>query len=277
MVELDLASLKSVRTAADKLITDGRRFDVIIANAGVMATPFGKTEDGFETQFGTNHLGHFVFVNRIAKLIKDGGRLVNLSSSGHRFSNVDLNDPNFETTPYEPFVAYGRSKTANILFAVAFDRRHGERGVRAAAVHPGGIQTELARHMDPAHLEQMVKQINEQAAAAGKGPFQFKTVHHGAATSVWAAVVAPAEVVGGRYCENCHVSDIVADDSRLGMLNEGVRGYALDPQNAVALWKKSEETGRRDVPVSSCMGTGKVAYIAVQTQSRCSYGQAKDP
>jgi NAD(P)-dependent dehydrogenase (short-subunit alcohol dehydrogenase family) len=241
VVELDLASLKSVRTAADKLIIDGRLFDVIIANAGVMASPFGKTEDGFETQFGTNHLGHFVFVNRIAKLIKDGGRLVNISSSGHRFSNVDLNDPNFETTPYEPFVAYGRSKTANILFAVAFDQRHRERGVRAAAVHPGGIQTELARHMDPAHLEQMVKQINEQAAAEGKGPFQFKTVPQGAATSVWAAIVAPAEEVGGRYCENCHVSDVVADDARLGMLDEGVRGYALDPQNAVVLWRKSEE------------------------------------
>jgi NAD(P)-dependent dehydrogenase (short-subunit alcohol dehydrogenase family) len=241
VVELDLANLKSVRAAADKLIADGRLFDVIIANAGVMATPLGKTEDEFETQFGTNHLGHFVFVNRIAKLIKAGGRLVNLSSSGHRFSNVDLNDLNFETTPYEPFVAYGRSKTANILFAVAFDQRHRERGVRAAAVHPGGIQTELARHMDPAHLEQMVKQINEQAAAEGKKPFQFKTVPQGAATSIWAAVVASAEEVGGRYCENCHVSEVVADDTRLGLLDEGVRGYAVDPQNAVALWERSEE------------------------------------
>ena len=240
VIELDLASLKSVRAAADKLVDDGRLFDVVIANAGVMATPLGKTTDGFETQFGTNHLGHFVFVNRIAKLIKDGGRLVNLASSGHRFSNVALNDPNFETTPYEPFLAYGRSKTANILFAVAFDQRHRERGVRAAAVHPGGIQTELARHMDPAQMEQMVKQINEEAAAEGKEPFQFKTVAHGAATSVWAAVVAPAEEIGGRYCENCHVSDIVADDERLGMLDEGVRGYAADPENAKALWKKSE-------------------------------------
>jgi NAD(P)-dependent dehydrogenase (short-subunit alcohol dehydrogenase family) len=252
VVELDLASLKSVRTAADKLIADGRLFDVIIANAGVMATPFGKTEDGFETQFGTNHLGHFVFVNRIARLVKDGGRLVNLSSSGHRFSNVDLKDPNFETTPYEPFVAYGRSKTANILFAVAFDQRHRERGVRAAAVHPGGIQTELARHMDPAHFEQMVKQINEQAIAEGNGPLQFKTVPQGAATSVWAAVVASAEEVGGRYCENCHVSDVVAEDARLGLLDEGVRGYALDPQNAAALWSKSEElVGETFQPVRS--------------------------
>jgi NAD(P)-dependent dehydrogenase (short-subunit alcohol dehydrogenase family) len=241
LIELDLASLKSVRAAADKLVADASLFDVIIANAGVMATPLGKTEDGFETQFGTNHLGHFVFVNRIAKLIKQGGRLVNLSSSGHRFSNVNLSDPNFETTPYEPFVAYGHSKTANILFAVAFDRRHRERGVRATAVHPGGIQTELGRHMDPSHLEAMIKQLNEQAAAEGKGPLEFKTIPQGSATSVWAGVVAAAEEIGGRYCENCHVSDVVADDVTLGMLNEGVRGYALDPSNADALWKKSEE------------------------------------
>jgi NAD(P)-dependent dehydrogenase (short-subunit alcohol dehydrogenase family) len=138
------------------------------------------------------------FVNRIAKLIKDGGRLVNLSSSGHRFSNVNLKDPNFETTPYGSFVAYGLSKTANILFAVEFDRRHGDRGVRATAVHTGGIMTELGRYMDPAHLEQMVKQINEQAAAAGKGPFKFKTVPQGAATSVWAAIATAAVEFVGR-------------------------------------------------------------------------------
>src|ERR1700678_2709947 len=175
VVELDLARLKSVRAAADKLVADGGLFDVMIANAGVMATPFGKTEDGFETQFGTNHLCHFVFVNRIAKLIKDGGRLVNLASSGHRFSNVDLDDPNFEITPYEPFLAYGRSKTANILFAVAFDQRHRGRGVRAAAVHPGGIRTELGRHMDRAQPEKMVDQMNQQLAAEGKAPFEWKT------------------------------------------------------------------------------------------------------
>ena len=107
LVELDLASLKSVRACADKLLAKGEPFDVVIANAGVMATPFGQTADGFETQFGTNHLGHFVFVNRIASLVRTGGRLINLSSSGHRYSNVDLQDPNFERTPYEPFVAYG--------------------------------------------------------------------------------------------------------------------------------------------------------------------------
>jgi NAD(P)-dependent dehydrogenase (short-subunit alcohol dehydrogenase family) len=119
LIELDLASLKSVRNCASELIAKGQSFDLIVANAGVMATPFAHTADGFERQFGTNHLGHFVLINRIAPLLRAGGRLVNVSSAGHRFSNVDLTDPNFERTPYEPFIAYGRSKTANILFAVA--------------------------------------------------------------------------------------------------------------------------------------------------------------
>jgi NAD(P)-dependent dehydrogenase (short-subunit alcohol dehydrogenase family) len=241
LIALDLGDLKSVRACADALLQKGEPFDVVIANAGVMATPFGHTADGFETQFGTNHLGHFVFVNRIARLIRDGGRLINLASSGHRFANVDLVDPNFERTPYEPFVAYGRSKTANILFAVEFDRRHRQRGVRAAAVHPGGIQTELGRHMDMGALQAMVEQISKQLAAEGKGPFEFKTIPQGAATSVWAGIVATAEEVGGQYCENCHVGRIVGDDVTISPISEGVRGYALDPKNAEALWKKSEE------------------------------------
>ena len=241
LIELDLASLTNVRAAADKLLADGRRFDVVIANAGVMATPFGKTVDGFETQFGTNHLGHFVFVNRIAKLIEEGGRLVNLSSSGHRFSNVNLQDPNFDSTEYEPFVAYGRSKTANILFAVEFDRRHRAHGVRATAVHPGGIMTELGRYMPAGAIEAFLKQVQEQRAAAGEPPYEFKSIPQGAATSVWAAVVEPADEVGGRYCEDCQIGEIVAEDSQLSAVNRGVRAYALDPENAKALWKKSEE------------------------------------
>src|ERR1700730_7317192 len=241
LVELDLAQLKSVRACADGLLAKGEAFDVVIANAGVMATPFGHTADGFETQFGTNHLGHFVLVNRIASLIRDGGRLVNLSSAGHRYANVDLNDPNFERTPYEPFVAYGRSKTANILFAVAFDKRHRVRGVRAAAVHPGGIKTELGRYLEPGRIEKVIEEINRQLAAQGKGPFQWKTIPQGAATSVWAAVVAPADEIGARYCENCHVGKTVPDDTTITAVSEGVRGYALDAKNAEALWKKSEE------------------------------------
>jgi NAD(P)-dependent dehydrogenase (short-subunit alcohol dehydrogenase family) len=241
LVALDLASLASVRACADRLLAKGEPFDVIIGNAGVMATPFGHTADGFETQVGTNHLGHFVLVNRIAPLIRAGGRLINLSSSGHRYSNVDLEDPNFERTPYDPFIAYGRSKTANILFAVAFDRRHRERGIRAAAVHPGGIQTELARYLDPSHIENIVDQLNKQLAAEGKGPFEFKTIPQGAATSVWAGVVAAADEIGGQYCENCHVGRIVPDDVTISAVSEGVRGYALDAKNAEALWNKSEE------------------------------------
>jgi NAD(P)-dependent dehydrogenase (short-subunit alcohol dehydrogenase family) len=241
LVALDLASLASVRACAEGLLKKGNPFDVIIANAGVMATPFGHTADGFETQFGTNHLGHFVFVNRIAPLIRAGGRLINLSSAGHRYSNVDLDDPNFERTPYEPFVAYGRSKTANILFAVAFDRRHRERGVRAAAVHPGGIQTELGRYADPSRIQAVIEQINKQLAAEGKGPFQWKTIPQGAATSVWAGVVASADEVGGCYCENCHGGNIVPDDVAISAISEGVRAYALDPTAAEALWHKSEE------------------------------------
>jgi NAD(P)-dependent dehydrogenase (short-subunit alcohol dehydrogenase family) len=240
-VELDLGNLKSVRACADQLVAKGDPFDVIIANAGVMATPFGHTVDGFETQFGTNHLGHFVFVNRIAPLLRSGSRLINLSSSGHRYSNVDLDDPNFEQAPYEPFLAYGRSKTANIQFAVAFDERHRQRGVRAAAVHPGGIQTELARHLDPSRIQTIVDQLNQQLAQEGKGPFEFKTIPQGAATSVWAGVVAPADEIGGKYCENCHVGHIVADDVTISAISEGVRGYALDSNLAAALWKKSEE------------------------------------
>jgi NAD(P)-dependent dehydrogenase (short-subunit alcohol dehydrogenase family) len=245
LAQLDLASLASVRACADALVAAGKPFDLVIANAGVMACPFGKTADGFETQFGTNHLGHFVLVNRIASLLKPGSRLVNLASSGHRFSDVDLDDANFEHTPYAEFVAYGRSKTANILFAVEFDRRHKADGVRATAVHPGGIQTELGRYAyaEPGDLQKRVDQINAEHAAAGKPPFKLKTVPQGAATSVWAGVVAPAGEIGGRYCENCHVAELL-EGKEASAVSEGVRAYALDPERAKALWAKSEEMVR---------------------------------
>ncbi|MDB5524568.1 MAG: family NAD(P)-dependent oxidoreductase [Rhizobium sp.] len=239
LVELDLASLKSVRACADKLVAEGQPFDVVIANVGVMRTPFGHTADGFEMQFGTNHLGHFVFVNRLASLIAPGGRLVNVASSGHRYSDVDLDAPNFERTPYDPMIAYGRSKTANVLFAVEFDRRHRENNVRATALHPGVIKTELDRHMKPDELDIAVQQINAQLAAEGREPFQFKTIPQGAATSIWAAFVATANEVGGRYCEDCQVSEVT--DGPISPVSRGVRPYAVDPEHARALWAKSEE------------------------------------
>jgi NAD(P)-dependent dehydrogenase (short-subunit alcohol dehydrogenase family) len=236
LVQLDLASLDSVRRCADGLLAAGKPFDLMIANAGVMACPKSTTVDGFETQFGTNHLGHFVLVNRIASLLKPGSRLVNLSSAGHRYADVDLADPNFEHTPYEEFLAYGRSKTANVLFAVEFDRRHKARGVRATAVHPGGIRTELSRHLTPEVLKKLIAEINA-GQPKGAPPFSYKSIPQGAATSVWAACFADAEAIGARYCEDCHVAEVVSTPG----LREGVRAYALDPQRAQALWQKSEE------------------------------------
>lgn len=241
LVELDLTSLASVRACADKLLAIGHPFHVVIANAGVMATPFGRTAEGFETQFGTNHLGHFVLINRIASLMPTGSRLVVLSSTGHRMANVDLNDLNFEHRAYDAVIAYGQSKTANALFAVEFDRRHRARGVRAAAVHPGVINTGLSRHMDPAMMVGWVQQINAAREAQGQPPFQPKSVAQGAATSVWAGFVAPADEIGGKYCEDCHVTMRLFTGSTDDGIEEGVRAYALDPQNAAALWKKSEE------------------------------------
>ena len=236
LIELDLASLDSVRRCADALLKAGKPFDVVITNAGVMACPKGTTRDGFETQFGTNHLGHFVLVNRIASLLRTGARLVALSSAGHRFADVDLQDPNFERTPYAEFTAYGRSKTANALFAVEFDRRGKSRGVRAAAVHPGAIRTELGRYMTPEVRERLIADINANQPK-GAAPFSYKSIAQGAATSVWAACVADADTVGGRYCEDCHVAEVVEGEGIRG----GVRPYALDRERAKALWAKSEE------------------------------------
>jgi NAD(P)-dependent dehydrogenase (short-subunit alcohol dehydrogenase family) len=236
LVELDLASFDSVRRCADGLLELGKNFDVIIANAGVMACPKSLTVDGFETQFGTNHLGHFLLVNRIASLLRRGSRLVNLSSAGHRYSDVDLDDPNFERTPYEEFTAYGRSKTANVLFAVEFDRRYRAHGIRATALHPGGIRTELARHMGAEALDQLAERINS-SLPPGAPPFTWKSIPQGAATSLWAAFVASADAVGGRYCEDCDVAELAAAPG----LRTGVQPYALDPERARALWTKSEE------------------------------------
>lgn len=234
LVTLDLASLESIRRCTDTLLETGAPFDGIIANAGVMATPFGHTQEGFEIQFGTNHIGHFVLINRLVPLLRSPARVVLLSSLAHRFADVDLDDPNFATGPYDPGAAYARSKTATALFAVEFDRRNRQAGIRACSVHPGAIlETGLARHMDEAAFQAM---MDNATSRGGEDGMFLKSVAQGAATSVWAAVVAPADVVGARYCEDCDVAPL-RDDERL----VGVRSYALDSARARALWTLSED------------------------------------
>ncbi|WP_202444863.1 SDR family NAD(P)-dependent oxidoreductase [Schauerella aestuarii] len=236
LIALDLASLASVRAGADGLLAAGALFDAVIANAGVMATPEGRTVDGFETQFGTNHLGHFVLINRIAALLRIGSRVVVLSSNGHRGADVDLDDPNFEHKAYDRWAAYGQSKTANALFAVEFDRRHRDQGIRAASVMPGTSDTPLMRHLGQEDLKAVFNQIASDRKAGGEAPLKMKTVEQMAATSVWAAIVADADDIGGRYLENCHVAEI--DD--VPGIRDGVMSYALDGERAKALWIKSE-------------------------------------
>lgn len=238
LVELDLASLQNVRACADKLLAGGQRFDVIIANAGVMATPFGRTADGFEVQFGTNYLGHFALINRIGSLLADNGRLIVLSSQAHRAADIDLDDPNFEHQEYDPFVAYGRSKTATSLFAVEFDKRHRNRGIRAASVMPGNSPTDLPRHFSQEDMEGLFANVAKARAEAGLPAAELKEIPQAAATSVWAAVVADKDEIGGRYLEDCAVAPV---DDTPNPFADGVRSYALDVNKAEQLWAKSEE------------------------------------
>ena len=205
---------------------------MLVNNAGVMACPFGTTADGFELQFGTNHLGHFLLTNLLAPALVAAApaRVVSLSSRGHRFSDVDLDDPNFEQTPYEPWVGYGRAKTANVLFAVELDHRFADRGVRAFAVHPGSIGTELGRHLTDESLATLVASM-----PAGQ-EVKWKSVPEGAATSVWAATASELDGRGGLYLEDCGIAEPTVDPAA----PVGVRPYALDPARATALWELSE-------------------------------------
>lgn len=229
----DLASLDSVRACGAEARERMDAIDILINNAGVMATPKTHTKDGFESQFGTNHLGHFALTKELMPLVEAGKnkRIVNLSSRGHQIAPAHLEDPNFENRDYDPFLSYGHSKTANVLFSVGLEKRFSGKGVHAFAVHPGGINTNLGRHMDEKMREGLM------ASIADSDPnFQWKNEAQGAATSCWAATAKELEGKGGVYCEDCHVAQ-VDDESR----NSGVRSYALDPAAADQLWTLSEE------------------------------------
>jgi NAD(P)-dependent dehydrogenase (short-subunit alcohol dehydrogenase family) len=240
---VDLADLSTVRAFADSYLTDHDVIDVLVNNAGVMACPFGRTVDGFETQFGTNHLGHFLLTALLspALLASTSPRVVTLSSAGHSRSDVDLADPNFETTEYSPWVAYGRSKTANALFARELARRGGGKNLLSFSVHPGGIVTDLGRHLTDELLYEMAEFAKERAAATGtatdaSGGIVWKSVEAGAATQVWAATTSELADHNGAYLADCGLGVLGA--------NPGVNGfmpYLLDDEHALALWELSEQ------------------------------------
>ncbi|QDH33005.1 SDR family NAD(P)-dependent oxidoreductase [Porphyrobacter sp. YT40] len=230
---VDLGNLENIRAATSRARQRFAKIDLLINNAGVMATPFLHTADGFEMQLGTNHLGHFALTGELFPLIERGHlkRIVNLSSRGHHFSPVDFDDPHFTARAYDPWISYGQSKTANVLFTVGLEERFAVLGIHAYAVHPGGIQTNLGRHMTPEMTEALMARISSR-----DGDFAWKTVPQGAATSCWAATAPELEGKGGVYCEDCHVAE-VDDESAKG----GVRSYALNRSYAERLWAMSEE------------------------------------
>lgn len=229
----DLTSLESIKQAGAEANERFDKIDLLINNAGVMACPQMQTQDGFEMQFGTNHLGHFALTKHLMPLVEAGSnkRIVNLSSRGHHMSPTSLDDPNFENGDYHPWASYGRSKTANVLFTKGLEDRFADRGIHAYAIHPGGIQTNLGRHM----TEEDTKFLMERMKKSGS-ELTFKTIPQGAATQTWAATAEELEGHGGVYCEDCHVAEI--DDTSP---KEGVRSYALDQGNADKLWAMSEQ------------------------------------
>jgi len=233
--ELDLGDLASVRAFADRFLASGRKIDIVINNAAIMACPETRVGPGWEAQFATNHLGHYALVNRLWPAISaaGGGRVVAVSSTGHLRSAIRWDDVQFEHG-YDKWDAYGQAKTANILFAVRLDALGRDADVRAFAIHPGGILTPLQRHLAK---EEMVAAgwIDENGNAASP---VFKTPEAGSATEVWAATSPQLDGLGGVYCEDCDIAGLNPAD---GVTRVGVRDYAIDPEQAARLWTLSAE------------------------------------
>jgi NAD(P)-dependent dehydrogenase (short-subunit alcohol dehydrogenase family) len=228
---LDLLSEQSVRSFADAFRARHKQLSILVNNAGVMACPLARTAQGWELQLATNHLGHFLLSRLLMPSLTAGtpSRVVALSSAAHHRASVDFDDLNFDRRPYDKWIAYGQSKTANALFAVGFDRRMAREGVRAFAVHPGAIATELARHLTREDLHEIVTRIRTTAGG-------LKEVPAGAATSVWAATAPELAGKGGLYLEDCRISAPAGTEG----VTTGYRDYALDPELADRLWKVSE-------------------------------------
>lgn len=239
-LDVDLGSLSSVRSAVADFVRNSEPLHGVVANAGIMATPFALSIDGFESQFAVDHLGHFLLVRdllpRLAETAAASGvtaRVVVVSSAGHRMGDVDFDDVNFERRDYDPFLAYGAAKTCNVLHAVGVDRRGRDRGVRGIAIHPGGIHTELGRYMTPEVIKSLMSRME------GGVPFQWKSIPQGAATQVWALTSPFLEGRGALYCEDCDVSPLIPDDVQT-VDGRGVAARAVDPGRADALWELSE-------------------------------------
>mgnify|MGYP003649498118 CR=1 FL=1 len=239
LMQCDLGKMASIRAFAKAFLVQHDKIDLLINNAGVMACPHMTTSDGLEMQFGTNHIGHFLLTNlltpALVKAAKAGGdvRIVNLSSRGHHFDTVHFDDPHFETRDYDKWASYGQAKTANIMFSVGLEKRLADKGVHSLAVHPGGIQTNLGRHLTEDDIAALMKRMEDNS----QGNFAFKTVEAGAATTCYAATAPELEGKGSVYLEDCHVAD-VNDADPAG----SVRSYAVDPGNAEKLWALSEAT-----------------------------------
>lgn len=233
---LSLDRPDSVRAFAKGWLAENGALHLLLNNAGVMACPLARTPEGWELQFATNHLGHFLLTALLAPALRaaGGARVVNTSSGGHRFSPVVFEDIHFERRPYDKWAAYGQSKTANVLHAVELDRRLAGAGVRAFAVHPGMIVTELGRHLTPDDIAQLRSRASDRESA---GLPSWKTPQQGAATQCWAATAPELAGRGGLYLEDCQISGTTPPPGSLG-----AEAWALDPEAARRLWAVSEET-----------------------------------
>jgi NAD(P)-dependent dehydrogenase (short-subunit alcohol dehydrogenase family) len=207
-----------------------------------MACPLSRDVRGYESQFSANHLGHFQLTLGLwPALVKAGGaRVVALTSRGHRFSPVDFDDPNFDHRPYDKWKAYGQSKTANALFAMEVDRRGESHGIRAFSVHPGGILTDLTRHLSDDDLKGFGLTCHPDGSITqdAGGERTFKNVPQGAATTIWCATSPRLDGLGGVYCENCDIAEVIPGDISLPT---GMSPYACDPELAGRLWELSEQ------------------------------------
>jgi len=245
---LELGNPASIRAFAKGWLGDHPQLQLLINNAGIMACPQGHTTQGFELQFGTNHLGHFLLTGLLAPALRAGApaRVVSVSSGGHRFSPVVFEDIHFEHRAYDKWSAYGQAKSANALFAVELDRRMRNQGVRAFAIHPGMILTELGRHMSPQDIEALQQRV-QKAGGGERGGAQWKPIPAGAATQVYAATAPELEGQGGVYLEDCHLAAVSDDPEQMG----GVMGWAQDPAAARQLWEVSEEAVGERFPLGA--------------------------